>query len=260
MNVGVLVGVIGGAVGILCSSLTLLLIYRMGRWNAYIKLIVALTSSQLVYDLSVVMIAFNGRENEFACIALRSMSGLWAAFITNVLSYVVIWTVWTLEPANLSHNLWKICFVIYVPAGGYGILVPYALYSFSESDFFIVSQVYYWARVLSIMFNVFAYCGLVYKTFVLENHERTGAVLMNPLKALVRRFKYYPLVQVLARVGVAWHEHSYGHGYEYHTHFTAKHSAALFIYVLTLPSAGLGYFLVFIAVCPGMVNCSKFTP
>jgi hypothetical protein len=251
MNVGILIAVIGGLVGMMCSSLTLFLIYKMGRWNAYTKLIVALTSSQYVYDLSIVMIAFDGRANEFVYIALRSMSGLWAPFLTNVLSYVVIWTVWTLEPANISQNLWKIYTVIFIPAAGYGVLVPYALYRFSEHNFFIVSEIYFWARVLSILFNVFAYFGLIYKTYILEKHEKTGAVLMNPLKALVRRFKYYPVVQVLARVGVAWHEHVYGHGYEYHPHFTTKHTAALFIYVLTLPSAGLGYFLVFVAVCPG---------
>ena len=251
MNIGVLIAVTGGVLGMLCSTLTLVIIYRMNRWNTYTKLIVALTSSQLLYDLSVAMIAFSGRNNEFAYIALRSMSGLWAAFITNILSFVVIWTVLTLQPANISSNLVLILSIIYVPSALYGVLVPYAMYNLSEEQFDIVSYIYFWARAVSILFNVTSYVVLVYRLYYLQHTAHLGSVLVNPLMALVRRFKYYPIVQVLARLGVAWYEYTYGHDYEYYAYFTLSKSIALFIYVITLPSAGVGYFFVFVMVCPG---------
>jgi len=256
LNLGLLLLVIGGSIGVACSLLTLWILARMMRWNGYIKLILLLTVSQFVYDVSIVMVVFPGREVEFAYIALRSMSGLWATFVTNVLSFVVVYTVWTMQAINVSEHFRKIFFLVVIPAACYGVVVPVAYFSFSDLEFEIVSSVYYWIRVVSIVFNIGSYAVLVYKLNQLDKTPRVTSLkssASDPLRALANRFKYYPIVQVLSRVGVAWYEELYGHGYTYDADESLSKRISFFLYVLTLPSAGLGFFLVFVMVSPGAI-------
>jgi hypothetical protein len=265
--------------------------FRRGNWNGYLHLICMLAFSQLIYDMSTVMVMFPGHKIEYAYIALRSMSGLWATFLTNILSFVILYTVWTLTPIPIASHLTSIRIGIFGPNTLLGILIPMTLYSSSDLAFIIVSQIYYWARILSILFNIGTYFLLVYKlNYVLKytatatSSTRISDVMSspknetqsqsqqslqssssppppstpprtgNPLAALVKRFKYYPIIQVLSRVGVAYFEEVYGHDYEYHNSFTLEKKIASLLYLLTLPSAGLGFFVVFLVVSPGAVK------
>lgn len=242
----------------MCSLLTLWLIYRRNR-NGYIHLIIMLTFSQFIYDMSTVMVILPGHPAEYSYIAIRSMSGLWATFLTNILSFIIVHTVWTLQPIPITSYLMTIRLWVFCPATLLGILIPMTLYSSSETAFLVVSQIYYWARILSILFNIGSYFTLVYKlnsvlkstpSNIQRNIYRNG----NPLTSLVKRFKYYPIVQVLTRVCVAYYEEIYGHDYDYQSSFTLKKKISTLLYLLTLPSAGLGFFIVFLVVSPGAIE------
>jgi hypothetical protein len=259
-NIGYLILCAGGSVGMICSLLTLWLIYRRNHWNGYIHLIVMLAFSQLIYDMSTVMVIFPGYFAEYSYIAIRSMSGLWATFLTNILSFIIVHTVWTLEPIPVASYLVTIRIWIFGPNTLLGILVPMTLYSSSETAFLIVSQIYYWARIISILFNIGSYFTLVYKlnsvlkatpaSTIQRDIYRKG----NPLISLVKRFKYYPIVQVLTRICVAYYEEIYGHDYDYHNSFTLEKKISTLLYLITLPSAGLGFFVVFLVVSPGAMK------
>jgi hypothetical protein len=259
-NIGYLILCAGGSIGMMCSLLTLWIIYRRNHWNGYIHLIVMLTFSQLMYDMSAVMVIFPGHFAEYSYVAIRSMSGLWATFLTNILSFIIVHTVWTLQPIPITSYLTTIRIWIFGPNTLLGILVPMTLYSSSETSFLVVSQIYYWARILSILFNIGSYFTLVYKlnsvlkstpqSNIQRNIYRNG----NPLTSLVKRFKYYPIVQVLTRICVAYYEEIYGHDYDYHNSFTLKKKISTLLYLITLPSAGLGFFLVFLVVSPGAIK------
>lgn len=260
MNIGLLIVGIGGCIGMLCSLLTLWIIYRRKYWNGYIQIIWLLALSQLFYDLSTVMVMFSGYTIEYIYIALRSMSGLWATFLTNILSYVIVYTVWTLQPIEILSYMVMIRIGVFGPATILGLLVPMTMYSSSKLAFNIISEIYFWTRIISIIFNILSYFILVYKlkSVLKWTNKSTSNVIQkniyrdgNPLSALVRRFKYYPIIQVLSRICVAYNEQIYGHDYKYYNSFTLQHKISQILYLLTLPSAGLGFFIVFLVVSPG---------
>lgn len=259
MNIGYIILIIGGIIGILCSLLTLWIIYRMGRINGYIKLLLLLTISQLLYDLSIVLVVWNVLFITYFYIALRSLSGLCVTLITNVLSFVVVYTVYTSKVIDLAKNIRYIIPSIFIPSILYGILVPYAIFNFSGLTTNIITSIYYWTRVVSIIFNMVAYLAMIIKLNQIDikwftstsNNNSTIKQIKSPLWALAHRFKYYPIVQIITRLPVAIHELSYGHDYDYPTDGSIREKISLLFYVIALPAAGFGYFLVFITVCPG---------
>jgi hypothetical protein len=259
MNLGHLILAVGGSFGMLCSSLTLYLIRCLKRMNGYIFIITLLSLSQLVYDLSVVMVVLpGGHVMEFIYIALRSMSGLWATLLTNVLSCVIVYTALTLKSFDIKNNLHIILPVVFVPSTICGVLVPVTLYSGEGEDsvaFFVVSSTYGVMRILSIVFNIICYFLLRRKLSMIKKKSPTSMQLApaidTPLHALAARFKYYPIIQVLSRIGVSYYENIYGHEYKFDSSSSLKKKLALLWYVVSLPSAGLGFFVVFLVVTPG---------
>jgi hypothetical protein len=252
-----------GSIGILCSILTLWIIYRMNRMNGYLKLILTLTISQSLYDISIVLVVCHWYPIKLFYIALRSMSGLWATFITNILSFVVLYTVWTSQVIDLAKNIRFILPTLFIPAALYGIITPYVIFYCSDYLVHIVSSVYFWIRVASIIFNICSYFGMLYKLHLMDSlwlpspSSSVPKPTQSPLWALAHRFKYYPIVQIITRLPVAIHEYSYGHDYGYPADESLRAKISLLAYVFFLPAAGLGFFLVFIAVCPGAFQLLK---
>jgi hypothetical protein len=268
MDVAKVILITGGCLGLVCSMLTLWIIYRMNRINGYLKLIIALTVSQLCYDFSIVLVLFNWSPIVFLYIAIRSMSGLWATFVTNILSFVVLYTVWTSSVIDLAKNIRYILPTFFIPATLYGIIAPYVIFYSSDSVAHIVTSIYYWIRVASIIFNICSYLAMVYKLNQIDSLSCFSSqsstlpsrlkVAQSPLWALAHRLKYYPIVQIITRLPVAIHEYSFGHDYNYPTDGSLRAKLSLLAYVLFLPAAGLGFFLVFITVCPGAAQQLKF--
>jgi hypothetical protein len=265
MDVAKAILITGGSLGLLCSILTLWIIHRMKRINGYLKLIIALTVSQLCYDCSIVLVLCSWSPIVFLYLAIRSMSGLWATFVTNILSFVVLYTVWTSRVIDLAKNISYIVPTLFLPATLYGIIAPYVIFYSSDSVSLIVTSVYYWIRVASIIFNICSYFAMVYKLNQIDSvscfSSQSSALSsrgQSPLWALAHRLKYYPIVQIITRLPVAIHEYSHGHDYNYPTDGSLWAKFSLLAYVLFLPAAGLGFFLVFITVCPGAAQQLKF--
>jgi uncharacterized membrane protein len=254
MNTGVVILVTGGAIGILCSLLSIWVLFRKDRWNGYNRLILMLSMAQLIYDASVVMVAFPGLFMDLLYISLRSMSGLCATFITNVLSGVIVYTAWTLRSYDIRRRTKWIAIAIIIPSSVCGVLVSCTLHYYPGQPFDMVSQFYYWARIGSILFNIICYCILVYKLKIvklLPAYKRGS----DPLHILASRYKYYPMLQVLTRAFVSYYEYKYGFNYHLQAEFHLAHQVALILYVLTLPAAGVGFFIIFMLVSPGAAVC-----
>ena len=84
------------------------------------------------------------------------------------------------------------------------------------------------------------------------NHQK------DPISALVNRMKYYPIVQIICRGAATWFEFQYGFStYYFIEQATLSYRAADIIYVITLPSAGIGFFFVFIINSPGTLQYLK---
>lgn len=259
MDIGIEILIIGGSIGVLSSLLTLWIIYRMGRINGYIKLLLILTISQLFYDISILLVIWRILIIKYIYLALRSICGLCVTFITNILSFVVVYTVITSRVIDLAKNIRFILPFVFIPSTIYGIVVPYAIFNMSDHNIERISAVYYWTRVASIVFNIASYIAMIIKLNQIDtnwflsstSNPNVKQQVKSPLWALAHRFKYYPIVQILTRLPVAIHEYNYGHDYHYPSDGSIRDKISLLLYVIALPLAGLGYFLVFVTVCPG---------
>lgn len=255
------------SLSILCSLLTLLTIKRVKRWNGYIQLIFQLGFAQLLYDLSTLMVPLPGSTSYSIYVGFRSIFGMATTLWTNIIAGTVVYTVFHFKPFEVSKYINIIFFIIYIPSFINGILV--GVYVQTE-QLEIYSNIYFWVRVLSISFNILSY---LFGKFILHfpsihSHIHTSYQLQiaqeipfsnsvsfrtasnDPLRAFIKRFQYYPLIQVICRVAVSWYEYVYGYSYNYHSTDTLLQQVLIFLYVIFLPSLGTFYFIIYINVSP----------
>jgi hypothetical protein len=283
-NVTLIVLLSADSVSITCSLLTLWTIYRVNRWNGYTKLIFHLAFAQLLYDLSTLLVPVPGSLSYSIYVGYRSIFGLITTLLTNIIAVTVSYTVAKFHAFEVSKYLSTLIPVIYLPSITLGILIGVHV----ESELLVIfAGFYFWIRVLSISFNILSY---IYVTIILSSSKSSSSSLTNlttrttttnnihatyqqnirnqqlqqlplasgtsssyrydPLRAFVRRFQYYPLIQVICRCGVSWYEYVYGYSYNYHSSDSLLQQILIFFYVLFLPSLGTFYFLIFISVSP----------
>lgn len=87
-------------------------------------------------------------------------------------------------------------------------------------------------------------------TAAMFSSSTAAAYQYDPLRAFVRRFQYYPLIQVICRCAVSWYEYVYGYTYNYDSSDSLLQRVLIFFYVIFLPSLGTFYFLIYISVSP----------
>jgi hypothetical protein len=269
-NVALIVLLSADSLSITCSLLTLWTIYRVGRWNGYTKLVFHLAIAQLFYDLSTLLVPIPGNLSYSIYVGYRSIFGMATTLFTNVIAGTVVYTVYSFQPFEVSKHLPTLIPMIYFPSTVIGILVGIFVHSHLLEIF---SGIYFWVRVLSISFNILSY---LFVTLILSNTTTSqhtnnihatynenlsqqmfwgfksvsSSAQHDPLRAFVRRFQYYPLIQVLCRVAVSWYEYVYGYSYNYQPSHSSLQQILLFFYVIFLPSLGTFYFLIFITVSP----------
>eukprot|EP01034_Spumella_vulgaris_P039812 gene39812-49200_t len=85
----------------------------------------------------------------------------------------------------------------------------------------------------------------------LSSTSGRGAMQDDPVRVLASRIKYYPIVQIVSRAGAAWYEFAYGFDTDsYSSDMSTTQTIALYFYGMCVPTAGIGYFLVFLIVQP----------
>ncbi len=134
---------------------------------------------------------------------LSIVGGTSTALWSNVISVVVVYVVLYRCTLDIKSNLPEITVGVLSPAIALGVC-DVAFY-FDKSRLYTVDHIYYYWRLISILFNFMVYCVISYQMYQLES--KTGEISrMNPLKTLVSRFKYYPLCQSIIRAGASWYE------------------------------------------------------
>jgi hypothetical protein len=147
--------------------------------------------------------------------------------------------------------------VIFVPSLIVAALVVayYGQYPMFE----IANQVYYWVRIGSILFNIIIHCLISYKLNAMgfqHTDRKSGSGSFSthrddPVRVLASRIKYYPIVQIVSRAGAAWYELAYGFDTDsYSADLSLTQTISLYFYGICVPTAGIGYFLVFLIVQP----------
>ena len=214
--------------------------------------------AQLIYDSTMILIPLRrySRLVNFSYIAIRCISGLVATSITNILASVVVYAVFQRATYDINKTLKYTKPLILVPAIAIGIMVAVSQALDDGNDLW--SYIYGGIRVVSILINLILYIVL---TITLYLRNRNSTKKNCPLEVLVNRFKYYPLVQVVSRAAVVIHEVKYGFEYYYEDGEAGgmQKQVSLYFYVVTLPSLGVLYFLVFLNVSPGAYSTLRHT-
>ncbi len=253
------------SVATICSLLTLYIIRSMGRWNSYIQLVVSLTVSQLLYDLSILAVpcGLSDPHCYSAVVGVRCASGIAATLWTNIISFVVLYVVSNLQNMDIRrwYPYWLAGVATYALLNG--VMVPVGLSDQSSPLFVWSSGIYYYTRIVSIVINIVLYLSLTFKlmhrgSLLAEAPSDGRPARSDPVKLLAYRMKYYSICQILTRVAPAIYEKYYGYSYVFEPDRwadkpggEAAYKAIAILYAVLLPSAGIGYLIIFTYVTPG---------
>ncbi len=254
-NIGIYLQISFAFLSLLCALLTLYIIKILNKWNGYLLLIVNLTIAQSIYDLSIILDVY--RPIHLLSVFLRASSGIAGSLFTLQITYVVIYVVIHLKSIDVQKYYFTVLTIVLVPS----FIVAF-FETYQKTENFFGDPLYYYARIIEILFNILLYMYLVYAIQKRDNRNKIEGIEyeMDPVKILAKRLKYYPIVQVFCRLGVAIYEgltNSYGYNNKYDTNAPQSIKVLFFIYCISQPSAGIGYFLVFLNVSPGGYACFK---
>ena len=258
------------SVSIVAGLCTLWILWDQNKWTGFLYLVGTLSVAQMTYDVGFYFRA-NGTEDplcELAWYFLQCGGGMATTLMTNVIAWIVMTIALTLRSYDIKKNYFSImCWVIGVSLIMTVVLCLSAMLEpHDEYQTLYSTTVFVYAsfRVLSILFNFVAYLVLTLRL------RRMGLSLnsnknqpLHPVAALSSRMIYYPIVQVLTRCAAAWMEFGYppsGPGNDDVPSDTVKstsYQVANFLYAVSGPSAGVGFFLIFLFMQPAAFSHLK---
>ncbi len=247
---------------------TLFLIHDMKRWNGYLLLIYNMTICQMFYDLSFFLVPFYDSSNQVVNVItfLTAAAGLAVAFWTNIISVVLYVIVQYLQSFQIDkYFMTFFCSIVFT-----SLLFAFfdTFYLHDKEAHRVLFNVYFWTRVASILFNITIQGLISYKLHLMgfsstpkqQHHPSSSsysvasaasAAAKDPIRVLSSRLKYYPIVQIITRSGAMWYQLQYGDRWNNVGDTGAfMQILSLCFYSVCLPSAGLGYFIVFLIVQP----------
>lgn len=145
---------VSASVSLLCSVITLWLIYVMGKWNPYLQIIVCLSICQAIYDISLIMVVNPSTINAY--LVLRGAFGLATTFWTNIIAFIIYYVVKMLAGFNLKRYFYLVLAIVMIPSIVVGVVQVY----FTGILGLVAEEFYYYVRIASIAFNLIVY-GLV---------------------------------------------------------------------------------------------------
>lgn len=249
-----------------CSCLTIWIIHLQHKWNGYLFLILNLSVSQAFYDISILLNPLcynvNGETDSIAFPLLqflRYTSGVSATLWTNFILFQIIYVVYYMKVIDARDYWWYLLLFVF------GVSVTVALISI----FISMLRLYYWIRIVLIVLNIIMYIFLQVRLHQIDREQNSANRMswisyfcttkskqnQDPIKVLAYRLVYYPIVQILSRTAVAWYEqitNTSGFDYDYKPSSNTSTTIAYYLYSFTHPSAGIGYFIIFCCVSPGM--------
>ena len=242
-----------------CTVINLWLIKHLDSKSGYTRLIQALTSMQLVYDVGLLLVTTYWidplhRLSEF----LTAFGGIGTSLWSNAISFVVVYIVVTKKTFNIEKHFKAMAIGITVFGLIFGIGCASTVYDaenplMDESKTSLAfSQAYYWARFASIVANIIAWAVVSrklhlmgFKNSAAATNGRTRSVV-HPVTVLAGRLKWYPIVQTISRAGASWYELVYGFETQGYSDGGPTHVAALVCYAVLTPLAGIGFFAIFL--------------
>ena len=259
-NAALNVSYIDIAFNIFASFLTLVLIWYMRhngslKVNLYLKCVLLMTFHQLVYDVALTLNYPCGPSTgNYACVSVFAGgftfggigAAVWALMIIVATTFMIEFG---RQPTEKERNITLVLTQLFIIAWG----VIYAIGGYNAHK-----QPAQWSQLL-VTYNHFrlAIIGitgvvllrLVYKMWqVTHGTDRAS----NPLYHLTRRLIWYPIIQVVCRLGATPYNLTYQSTIDsYPEGAGGMQTFLLFFAILLAPLAGGGAFLVFLTMQSG---------
>jgi hypothetical protein len=245
------------ALSLLCSFINVVLIHVMQQWNGFLAVLYSMAFCQILYDATFYLTSDTTISPTAVAVwsFCQAVGGLSVTFWTNVLSAVVLYVVSQRTRFNILRFFWTLSFIVYFPSFAIAIIEITCTLRDMEQCKFVMTEIYYWARLVSIAFN-FVVFGYLYRytrgiPINWANNRSPAEVSMTVLS---RRMMYYPLIQFFCRIFKAVYEPLYGFGPYDGDPSSSLASRQQFILqclaCITQPSAGIGFLVVFLVFQP----------
>lgn len=276
---GRIVSVVVAALSGLGSAGTLLLIRDMKCWNLYMRFLFQLTSCQLISDIAFFFSPYHHEGLLFFRVQVffYSFGALSVAFWTNLISCSLFSVVVYQENFSPTKKFATLRLLVVVP--GFVVALLFAL--MVETHYKEVLSALVWTQIASIVFNIAVHAAVSIKLYRMQLQSYNEAIryvtrfsnlesdceqplmshqeieqiegatnIYEPVRELARRLQYYPIVQIVTMMGQIVYFLSYNMEYFGPTKDDTLHLVAWYGYSILTPSAGIGYFIVFLTVQP----------
>lgn len=250
----------------IASVLLIFIIRRMKIWNGHILLVTTMTIFQLVYDLSfftgVVNVGYGGVT--IASNITQLFSGVASSLVSNWVAWVAFYVIYHKKSFDIFRNYNWMMFMTFIPATIDVILYVSAIADTSNRELIDVSLlvIYNTIKLFSIAANFVL--GSWSSTLIEKMRSKTDRQSASEvsINTLSMRLFYYPLVQMISRIGCSWYELEYGYdfspksGFNFNPdHTTDAQFAAQCVMALSMPIASIGYLLIFLLMQPKAYIC-----
>lgn len=219
-------------------------ISRKMQLSGFLVLITSLAVSNIIFDIGYYFRLERGKDwgnaMFFYFVILADIAmGMW----TNIMSLVLVRIVHTLKAVDImseyrSYVLSSV--VISIPLIAFSAATAGWQLDISSTGF----RIYYWIRIAMIVTNAAQY-GLT-KWLVRQFPGRVAQgeltdAQAETIRVLVRRMRYYGLVQIITRLGPSWHDYN-------NDTYSQPVPAAIGSFLGS--AVGIGYFALFVYMQP----------
>ena len=222
----------------------------------YIKLILAMSWYQLLYDLTLFNDCIDVDNYPIFYIASVSqlIGGIGSSFISNWIAFILFYVVVFEKAFDIVNNYMYIIlstFIIWLPTA-----VIYSIGAIPEGsnpklESFANLTLYYYARLVSIALNFIMIGCIVYKNYRVRSKSTTKTPAEIAINTLCRRVMYYPILQTIGRSGYAWYEFQYGFNFSVSesAHNSERYGLLMYSAIIT-PTVSIGYLIIFLYIEP----------
>lgn len=244
-------GVSSTTISAAASLVLLALTYTSKHWNGLLLLIFWMSIFQLLFDFGFFfqLLSSLGMTELILAGFGQMIGGISTTLYSNVLAFAVLYVVQFRHVLNIRKHFVPISFCCIAPG-----FVTFMVYTagYTEPNTWLIEVAVlgmnYYIRLISILFNlvVFFYSSAKL-TKMLRDSGDSLSESNKAILSLVGRLKYYPLIQILARSGPAIDRAVNGI-----SDLNNDNITPLKLYsAVTIPIAGLGYFIVYMCTQPG---------
>ena len=243
------------AINVLASILTLVLIWFMRRngtlkVNLYLKCVLLMTFHQMIFDIALLLgLPCSPSSLHHTCTSVYVGGFVFGGIGASVFALMILVTTAFVIEYNKQptpKQVYWSCSLLYVFIIGWTI--PYAIYAYRVHD-----NLKFWGKLLDYYNDCrFVIVGLtvtvlLWLQFRMRQITHGQDRSRNPIYHLIRRLIFYPIIQVVCRLGPAPYNYIYKSNFvTYPEDAGATQTFLLFVFVIFTPLAGMGAFLLFL--------------